>query len=98
MMKEFKGDFLAIGLDCKGAKQNYLDGTTNVARMQSFGLEAIAERNRNPILKKWDAFTNFLEENRQHIFYLFVFYVVTIALFIDRFICNNSIFYYYLIL
>lgn len=32
MMKEFKGDFLAIGLDCKGAKQNYLDGTTNVAR------------------------------------------------------------------
>ena len=38
MMKEFKGDFLAIGLDCKGAKQNYLDSTTNVARMQSFGL------------------------------------------------------------
>ena len=32
MMKEFKGDFLAIGLDCKGAKQNYLDATTNVAR------------------------------------------------------------------
>ena len=33
MMKEFKGDFLAIGLDCKGAKQNYLDSTTNVARL-----------------------------------------------------------------
>lgn len=33
MMKEFKGDFLAIGLDCKGAKQNYLDATTNVARL-----------------------------------------------------------------
>lgn len=32
MMKEFKGDFLAIGLDCKGAKQNYLDANTNVAR------------------------------------------------------------------
>lgn len=32
MMKEFKGDLLAIGLDCKGAKQNYLDATTNVAR------------------------------------------------------------------
>jgi hypothetical protein len=32
IMKEFKGDFLAIGLDCKGAKQNYLDATTNVAR------------------------------------------------------------------
>jgi hypothetical protein len=35
MMKEFKGDFLAIGLDCKGAKQNYLDATTNVARSVS---------------------------------------------------------------
>ena len=34
MMKEFKGDFLAIGLDCKGAKQNYLDSTTNVARYE----------------------------------------------------------------
>ncbi len=56
--------------------------------MQSFGLEAIAERNRNTLLKKWDAFTNFLEENRQHIFFLFVFYVITIALFIDRFVCE----------
>ena len=35
MMKEFKGDFLAIGLDCKGAKQNYLDATTNVARSEN---------------------------------------------------------------
>ena len=89
MMKEFKGDFLAIGLDCKGAKQNYLDATTNVARMQSFGLDAIAERRRPTLLKKWDAFTNFCEENRQHIFYIFVFYVVTIALFIERFICKS---------
>ena len=56
--------------------------------MQSFGLDAIAERNRNPLLKRWDAFTNFLEENRQHIFFLFVFYVITVALFIDRFICE----------
>ena len=86
MMKEFKGDFLAIGLDCKGAKQNYLDSTTNVARMQSFGLDAIAERRRPNLLKKWDIFTNFVEENRQHIFYIFVFYVITIALFIERFV------------
>ena len=47
MMKEFKGDFLAIGLDCKGARQNYLDSTTNVARMQSFGLDSIAERQKS---------------------------------------------------
>lgn len=32
MMKEYKGDFIAIGLDCKGAKQNFLDTSTNVAR------------------------------------------------------------------
>lgn len=86
MMKEFKGDFLAIGLDCKGAKQNYLDATTNVARMQSFGTEAFHDRNRSSFLKKWDAFTNYLEENRQHIFFLFVFFVITIALFVERFV------------
>ena len=69
-----------------GAKQNYLDSTTNVARMQSFGLDVIAERNKPTFMKKWDAFTNYLEENRQHIFYIFVYYVITIALFIERFI------------
>ena len=86
MMKEFKGDFLAIGLDCKGAKQNYLDSTTNVARMQSFGVDAAAHRHRSKLMKHWDTWTNFLEENRQHIFFLFVFYVITIALFVERFI------------
>ena len=33
----------------------------------------------------WETVTVFLEENRQHIFYLLAFYVVTIALFIERF-------------
>jgi hypothetical protein len=32
MMRDYKGDFVAIGLDCKGAKQNFLDTSTNVAR------------------------------------------------------------------
>lgn len=86
MMKEFKGDFLAIGLDCKGARQNFLDTTTNVARMQSFAVDAIADRHRHWILKKWDIFTNYLENYRQCIFYLFVFYVITIAVFVERFI------------
>lgn len=36
MMKEYKGDFVAIGLDCKGAKQNFLDTSTNVARYVLF--------------------------------------------------------------
>jgi len=86
MMKEFKGDFLAIGLDCKGARQNFLDTTTNVARMQSFAVDAIAERHRHWFLKKWDMFTSYLENYRQCIFYIFVFYVITIALFVERFI------------
>ena len=54
--------------------------------MQSFGLDAIAERRKSPLMKKWDAFTNYLEENRQHIFYIFIYYVITIGLFIERFI------------
>jgi dual oxidase len=36
MMREYKGDFVAIGLDCKGAKQNFLDTSTNVARFVSY--------------------------------------------------------------
>lgn len=32
MMRDYKRDFVAIGLDCKGAKQNFLDTSTNVAR------------------------------------------------------------------
>ena len=32
MMKEFNGDILTVGLDCKGAKHNFLDTTTNIAR------------------------------------------------------------------
>ena len=86
MMKEFKGDFLAIGLDCKGARQNFLDTTTNVARMQSFAVDAIAERRKHWLLKKWDVCSNYLENYRQCIFYVFVFYVITIALFIERFV------------
>lgn len=85
MMKEYKGDFVAIGLDCKGAKQNFLDTSTNVARMTSFHIEPCTDH-KNFIMRKWDSLTTFLEENRQNIFYLFVFYVITIALFVERFI------------
>nr|AXN93677.1 dual oxidase 1 [Scylla paramamosain] len=86
MMREYKGDFIAIGLDCKGAKQNFLDTSTNVARMTSFHISEIRERNRHWMLKKYDSIATFLEENRQNVFYLFVFYVITIALFCERFI------------
>lgn len=46
MMKEYKGEFVAIGLDCKGAKQNFLDTSTNVARMTSFHIEPSMEQSR----------------------------------------------------
>ena len=48
-------------------------------RMQSFGIDSVAQRHRNKFLKNWDIWTNFLEENRQHIFYIFVFYVIIIG-------------------
>ncbi|XP_017784906.1 PREDICTED: dual oxidase isoform X2 [Nicrophorus vespilloides] len=86
MMKEYKGDFVAIGLDCKGAKQNFLDTSTNVARMTSFHIDPPTDTEKNYIKLKWNHLTTFLEENRQNIFYLFVFYVITIALFVERFI------------
>lgn len=86
MMKEYKGEFVAIGLDCKGAKQNFLDTSTNVARMTSFAIEPLSDSERHWLTDKWDAYTTFLEENRQNIFYLFLFYVITIALFVERFI------------
>lgn len=85
-MKEYKGDFVAIGLDCKGAKQNFLDTSTNVARMTSFAIMPNQEKHRNWVQRKIDCITTFLEENRQNIFYLFIFYVITIVLFVERFI------------
>lgn len=106
MMKEYKGDFVAIGLDCKGAKQNFLDTSTNVARyaisfgdiilcfsslifyfrMTSFHIEPTLDSEKHYLTIKWNSLTTFLEENRQNIFYLFIFYVITIALFVERFI------------
>ncbi|XP_076302111.1 dual oxidase-like [Lasioglossum baleicum] len=87
MMKEYKGDFVAIGLDCKGAKQNFLDTSTNVARMTGFHIDQLPpEDSKSWAQKQWNAVSTFLEENRQNIFYLFVFYVTTIALFVERFI------------
>lgn len=56
------------------------------SRMTSFHISEIRERNRHWMLKKYDSIATFLEENRQNVFYLFVFYVITIALFCERFI------------
>jgi dual oxidase len=49
------------------------------------------DNDRHWISEKWDTYTTFLEENRQNIFYLFLFYVITIALFVERFIRKLSL-------
>lgn len=85
MMREYKGDFIAIGLDCKGAKQNFLDTSTNIARMTSFQINSPPERDPGWLRKNWNAFVTYLEENRQHIIYLFLFYVITGYLFLERY-------------
>ena len=89
MMKEYKGDFIAIGLDCKGAKQNFLDTSTNIARMTSFQINTGPEPEPNWFVRKWNSGTTYLEENRQHIIYLFMFFSITIGLFFERFINYN---------
>lgn len=86
LMREYRGDFIAIGLDCKGAKQNFLDTSTNIARMTSFQINTQPEPDPSWIQKKWNHFITFLEEYRQHIVYLFIFYVITIVLFAERLI------------
>lgn len=54
--------------------------------MTSFNIEPILDDDKSWLRLKLDAVTTFLEENRQNIFYLFLFYVITIALFVERFI------------
>ncbi|RWS08349.1 dual oxidase-like protein, partial [Dinothrombium tinctorium] len=84
MMKEYKGDFIAVGLDCKGAKQNFLDTSTNIARMTSFQINQMPDFDPGWFRKKWNLFTTYLEEYRQHIVYLLIFYVTVIVLFVER--------------
>lgn len=86
MMKEYRGDFIAIGLDCKGAKQNFLDTSTNIARMTSFQISQVPEPEPNCLMRRWNHFITYLEEYRQHIVYLFIFFVTTAILFLERFV------------
>ncbi len=86
MMREYRGDFIAIGLDCKGAKQNFLDTSTNIARMTSFQINQMPDPEPSFLMRKWNHFITYLEENRQHIVYLLIFFVTTFVLFVERFI------------
>lgn len=58
--------------------------------MTSFHIDPLQDDDKSWLSRHVDCMTTFLEENRQNIFYLFVFYVITIALFIERFIRKYS--------
>jgi len=87
LMAQFKGDLLSVGLDCKGAHKNFLDTNSNVARMDNFKLQDEEEHGacKSSCTERWDSIVGYLEENRQNIFYLVVFYTITFGLFIERF-------------
>jgi dual oxidase len=85
VMKGTNKEMFAIGLDLKGANLNYLDTSNNVARMTSFQINHVPEPEPSYLKLKWNSFITYVEENRQHIFYMFIFYVATFVLFIERF-------------
>ena len=86
MMKDFNGDFLAVGLDLKGAKHNFLDESDNIARMQQNYATEYVDEGKSWLRIQWEYLTAFLEENRQNIFYLLVFFTINVWLFVERFI------------
>lgn len=59
-------------------------------RMTSFHVDPSLHEDKGKIKSRIDCIVTYLEENRQNIFYLFVFYVITIALFVHQFICKCS--------
>lgn len=48
----------------------------------------IANRGYYPAKAKLKTFTHFIENNRQHIFFLVIFFGITFALFAERFYCR----------
>ncbi|XP_067143803.1 dual oxidase-like isoform X2 [Centruroides vittatus] len=85
IMKEHTAHLVDIGLDFKGAKQNFLTTTRNLDRTTSFRVTRSPEPKYGWLRRKWNDLATFLEEYRQHLFYLFLFYVVTLVLFLERF-------------
>ena len=87
---------LTVGLEFKGAKRNFVNDNIDPSKkFQNFTFEANQEGRDEPfgdfgflneIWWNWSFLTTFLEENRQHIFYLLVFFVTTALLFINKFV------------
>lgn len=59
--------------------------------MTSFHVEPMGEEDKGWLPRRIDCVITYLEENRQNIFYLFIFYVITVALFVERFIREYSL-------
>lgn len=57
--------------------------------MTSFHVDPSLNDDKGKIKSRIDCIVTYLEENRQNIFYLFVFYIITIALFVHQFICKH---------
>lgn len=74
------------GLDLKGAKQNFLSTSKNIARMTSFQITTEPEPEVGYLRRKWNTLATYLEENRQNIVYLLVFFVICGILFVERFV------------
>ena len=61
-------------------------------RMQTH-MEYQLDQGKSWLRIQWDQVTTFLEENRQHIFYLCVFFAINVWLFVERFIRKYSSWY-----
>ncbi len=59
--------------------------------MQNYATEQLDSVHRSWSRRKWERLTTFLEENRQNIFYLFLFFSANVWLFIERFIRESTI-------
>lgn len=86
MMSEHRSNFMAIGLELKGAKRNFLATNSPLSRMTSFQLSGEPEAPVGPLRAQWNAWITTLEENRQQIVYLLVFFSVCIMLFAERYL------------
>ncbi|CAB0013960.1 unnamed protein product [Nesidiocoris tenuis] len=75
-------------IDGRNSRQDGCELFTEIVffRMTSFHIDPIIDDDKHWITETYDAAVTYLEENRQNIVYLFIFYVLTIALFIERFI------------
>ncbi|KAL5010355.1 hypothetical protein ScPMuIL_012660 [Solemya velum] len=76
----------SLSISRKSSIGNFLNDL-DINTMMTDGRERVeAEREKyTPLKAKWKSFKHYLENNRQHIFFLIIFYGIVIALFAERF-------------